>query len=64
MLSADESLQARIAADAQTVTALGLTAGELGRGLGELLEAGRGSDWFTPSLARCSASRYANAAES
>jgi hypothetical protein len=49
MLSAEESLQARIAADAQTLQGLGLTASELGRRLGELTEAGRDSDWFSPT---------------
>lgn len=52
MLSDDESLRGRIAGDAQTLQTLGLTAGELGGRLGELIEAGRDSDWFSPSEAR------------
>jgi hypothetical protein len=51
MLSADESLRARIAADVHTLQSLGLNAGALGRRLGELIEAGRDSDWFAPSEA-------------
>ena len=50
MLTADESLQARIAADAEALRARGIAAVELGRRLGKLLEAGRESDWFAPAV--------------
>ncbi len=50
MLTADESLQARIAADPEALRARGIAAVELGHRLGELLEAGRDSDWFAPAV--------------
>ncbi len=52
LLSADESLSERIAADERRLQTLGLAAVELGRRLDLLLEGGRDSDWLLPAVER------------
>lgn len=49
LLSDDESLETRIAADAEQLRELGVTTSELGSALSALLRRGEESDWFSPA---------------